>query len=118
MLVTGASGGIGHEIAKAVGDLGANVIAQWANNLEGAEAATTAIPPDRKLLLQADFSTPSAVDDLWANAVDWTERVDVVVNNAAVMPEAGIDDPDSVWDEVWTKAMMVNAIQPTKLLEP
>ncbi len=116
ILVTGASGGIGSEIARLMGRRGANVIAQWGRNQDGAALATADIPDDRKLLIGADFSEPGAVGPLWNEALAWKGRIDVVVNNAAVMPEAGIDDTAADWDEAWDLALTVNVIQPTKLL--
>lgn len=116
VLVTGASGGIGYEIAKSIGASGANVIAHWGQNQEGAARATVDVPGQRKLLVQADFSQPTGAEALWQEAVDWKGRVDVVVNNAAVMPEAGIEDSPSDWDEAWVRALGVNVVQPARLL--
>ncbi len=117
ILVTGASGGIGREIAKLVGKLGANVIAQWGNNLEGAREATADIPDDRKLLVQADFSSSDGADSLWEQAAMWRGRVNVLVNNAAIMPEAGIESSEPEWDDVWNRALTINVIQPAKLMK-
>ncbi len=116
VLVTGASGDIGYEIVRAIGALGGNVIAQWGNNLDRAISATAHIPAERKLLIHSDFSEEGSADRLWEEAVAWRGRVDVFVNNAAVMPEAGFDEPDHIWDEALSLALGVNVVQPMKLL--
>ena len=116
VMVTGASGEIGFEIVRDLGSSGANVVAQWGRNKERVIEATADIPRNRRLLLQADFSQPSDTKELWKRAVDWRGRVDVLVNNAAVMPEAGIDDPDDIWDAAWDRALTINVTQPAELM--
>ena len=60
--VTGASKGIGAAIVEVLGRQGAHVIAHYGSDRAGAEAATAAIPSERKLLVQADFRDPSRAD--------------------------------------------------------
>ena len=60
VLVTGASKGIGAEIAAVLGRAGANVVAHYGSDRAGAEAATAAIPDERKLLVGADLIDPGA----------------------------------------------------------
>lgn len=117
VLLTGASKGIGAATAKALGDAGAHVVAHYGADRAGAEAATSAIPDDRKLLLQASFNAPSDVDRLWTEAVAWKGRIDVLVNNAATMSwDGGIDDDDETWDRVWAETMQVNVLSPARLM--
>lgn len=116
VMVTGASGEIGFEIVRDLGSAGANVVAQWSRNEERVIEAVADLPQDRRLLLKADFSRPTDTNELWRQAVDWRGRVDVLVNNAAVMPEAGIDDPDDVWDAAWDRALSINVTQPAQLM--
>lgn len=116
VLLTGASRGIGFETARALAGCGAHVIAHYAGNESGAIEAMRELPPDRKLLVRADFSEPGAADELWNEAVAWRGRVDVVISNAAVMPQVLISDPEADWDAAWAQALQVNAVAPAKLI--
>lgn len=117
ILVTGASKGIGAAIVRALGAEGANVIAHYGHDRAGAEASTADIPAGRKHLLAADLADIGAVDRLWREAQAWRGRVDVLVNNAAVMRIAGgIDDTEARWDEVWDEALAVNVLAPVRLM--
>ena len=110
VLVTGASGEIGHAIVQTLGEAGHNVIAHWGQNEGAAAEATEFIPADRKLLVHADLADASSIDSMWDRAVNWKGSVDVVVNNAATMPEAGIDSSDSDWERAWTQAFEINIL--------
>lgn len=116
VLVTGASGGIGLVVAKSLGAAGAKVIAQWRSNREGAEAAVEEIPNDRRHLIQADLSNLSEVGRVWSEAAEWAGGVDVLVNNAGVLPRAGIGDRDEDWNRAWELALTVNVRGPAELM--
>lgn len=108
ILVTGASGGIGRAIVQTLGEAGHSVVAHWGLHEGAAVEATALIPDDRKLLVHADLMDASSIDSMWERAVNWKGSIDVVVNNAATMPEAGIDASDAAWDAAWTQAFEVN----------
>jgi NAD(P)-dependent dehydrogenase (short-subunit alcohol dehydrogenase family) len=117
ILVTGASKGIGAAIASALGRDGAHVIAHYGADERGARAATAAIPADRVRLAAADLAAPGAAARLWHEALAWRNRIDVLVNNAAMMAwEGGIDDSDETWDRGWAATMQVNVKAPADLL--
>ncbi len=117
ILVTGASKGIGAAIAASLGRDGASVIAHYGGDEAGARAAVADIPEDRKTLLQADLSALGNADALWEEALAWKGRIDVVVNNAAIMLfSEGIDAPLDEWDEVWARTLQVNVLAPARLL--
>ena len=112
VVVTGASKGIGSAIAAAVGAAGAHVVAHYGQDRAGAEAATAEIPADRVRLVQADFTEPRNADAFWAEAEGWRGRVDVLVNNAAVLRlRGGIDD-------TFSAAPNAEAIVPSMPLAP
>jgi NAD(P)-dependent dehydrogenase (short-subunit alcohol dehydrogenase family) len=116
VLLTGASRGIGAETARALGASGARVIAHYGSHREGAEQAVAAIPAERKLLLQADFAKPGAARALWAEALAQCGRIDVVIANAAVMPNTALDASDDEWDAGWDEALRVNVLEPASLI--
>lgn len=117
VLVTGCSKGIGAAIARAVGAAGAHVVVHYGGDRAGAEEAAGLIPAARKLFVQADFCDLAEVERLWAQALAWRGRVDVLVNNAATMLfDGGVDVDEQAWDRVWAQTLQVNVLAPARLL--
>ena len=116
VLVTGASGGIGSVTAAALGARGASVIAHYGHNREGAETAVSALPDSRRLLVHADLASQGAARAVFAEALAWRGRVDVVVVNAAILRETPFDGSDALWDEHWDATLRVNVLEPVSLM--
>jgi NAD(P)-dependent dehydrogenase (short-subunit alcohol dehydrogenase family) len=118
VVVTGASKGIGAATVTAMLAAGARVVAHYGSDRAGAEAAVAGGEPGRVHLVGADFARAEEVDVFWDAAVTAAEgRVDVLVNNAAVMRQSGgIADPVEEWDQVWDEALAVNTLAPARLL--
>lgn len=117
ILVTGASKGIGAAIACRAGQAGASVIAHYSSDRAGAEAAVADFDANRSLVVGADFSKLSEVEALWNCAVEWRGRIDVLVNNAAIMLfEGGVEQPEEQWDSIWTDTFEINVLAPSRLL--
>ncbi|SHO66757.1 NAD(P)-dependent dehydrogenase, short-chain alcohol dehydrogenase family [Pseudoxanthobacter soli DSM 19599] len=117
VLVTGASKGIGAAIARIAGAAGATVIAHYGGDRAGAEAALADVPAERKKLIQADLHDLAAAERLWDEAEAWKGRIDVFVNNAAIMRwNGGIEEDDETWDAVWAETLQVNVLAPARLM--
>jgi 3-oxoacyl-[acyl-carrier protein] reductase len=102
-LVTGASGGIGAEIARALHGAGARVCLSG-TRLAPLEALAAELG-DRAHVVPCNLSDPVAVDGLVKAAADLMGSVDVLVNNAGITRD-GLAMRMS--DEDWASVIDVN----------
>ncbi|WP_219209539.1 SDR family oxidoreductase [Variovorax boronicumulans] len=89
-IVTGASRGIGAAIATRLAQDGHAVVVNYAGNAAEAAKVVDAITAagGRALAVQADVADPAAVRRLFDETVAAFGHVDVLVNNAGIMPPA------------------------------
>jgi NAD(P)-dependent dehydrogenase (short-subunit alcohol dehydrogenase family) len=97
VVITGAAGGIGREAALLFAQEGAHVVvADMADGNETAEEA-------RGVYVQANVADPASVQALYVAAAERYSGIDVLYNNAGIMPadDASIleTEPDA-WDRV------------------
>ncbi|HEX8915201.1 MAG TPA: glucose 1-dehydrogenase [Humisphaera sp.] len=92
-VVTGASKGIGAEIARALAAEGAAVVVNYASSRAGADKVVADITGKggRAVAVQADVSKPADVERLFAEAKAQLGRLDVLVNNAGVYDFAPLE---------------------------
>jgi 3-oxoacyl-[acyl-carrier protein] reductase len=110
-IVTGASRGIGAATARALGAAGATVllvardaVALTKLSIEVREAGGSAI------VIPADLSETASIDHVAAVARDELGRVDLLVNNAGVLPAA--KRLDRVPLEEWERVLALNLSAP------
>lgn len=91
-LVTGASRGIGRAIAHRLAEDGFAVVVNYAGKVEAAQAVVADIESagGRAIAVQGDISRGGDVAALFEEARKTFGRIDVVVNNAGVMPMAPV----------------------------
>jgi 3-oxoacyl-[acyl-carrier protein] reductase len=85
-LVTGASKGIGAEIAENMAAEGAAVIVNYASSKAAADAVVERITKSggKAVALQADVSQPGDIQRLFADSKKAFGKIDILVNNAGI----------------------------------
>ncbi len=93
-VVTGASKGIGAEIAKSLAAEGAAVVVNYASSKEGADRVVEEIKVagGKAIAVQADVAKAADVQRLFAETKKAFGKVDVLVNNAGVYRFGPIED--------------------------
>jgi 3-oxoacyl-[acyl-carrier protein] reductase len=93
-LVTGASKGIGAEIARALAAEGAAVVVNYSSSKEGAEKVVGEITKKggKAVAVQGNLSKEADVRRLFAEVKKSYDKLDILVNNAGVYEFAPIGD--------------------------
>ena len=105
-IVTGAARGIGAAIATRLAKDGYAVVVNYAGSVDEANTVGQAITEagGRSVAVQGDVADPAAVKRLFDEAISNFGRVDVLVNNAGIMPP-GLpklaDTDDKTFDQLF-----------------
>jgi 3-oxoacyl-[acyl-carrier protein] reductase len=93
-VVTGASKGIGAEIARDLAAAGAKVVVNYASSREGADKVVADITAKggKAIAVQGDVAKIADVERLFAETKKAYGHVDILVNNAGVFKFAPIDE--------------------------
>jgi 3-oxoacyl-[acyl-carrier protein] reductase len=100
-LVTGASRGIGREIALAFAREGADVVANYNKSQGAAELLVAAIAGvgRRAVAIQGDVGEPDDIERMVTEALMAFDRIDILVNNAGFLKIFPVADmPLGAWD--------------------
>ncbi len=110
-LVTGASKGLGYEMALALAGAGANVAISSRNQAEVTAAAETiAAETGRRVLgIQADAGEEEQVDAMMAQALEELGQLDILVNNAGINKHAFVHEQSL---EDWNTVLKVDLTGP------
>ncbi|MEV0067484.1 MULTISPECIES: SDR family NAD(P)-dependent oxidoreductase [unclassified Amycolatopsis] len=112
-LVTGAAGGIGAAVCRALARQGHRVVVHDFGKPEAGDALVAELPD--AVYVDGDISDPGVAPKLVAAAVERWGRLDVVVNNAGIARQIPHRDLDAVPDEWWDQVLGVNLLGPWHL---
>ncbi len=102
-IVTGASRGIGKQIALTLAKAGANIVINYKQNMDQAEEVANEIRDfgQEALVIKADVSKAEDVEALVKTTLDKFGKIDFLVNNAAVTKDNLIMRmKEEDWDQV------------------
>jgi 3-oxoacyl-[acyl-carrier protein] reductase len=95
-IVTGSSRGIGSTVAKRLARDGFSIVVNYAGNAAKAEEVVAEIKTSggQAIAVRADIASEAEVASLFKQTQDTYGRIDVVVNNAGIMPLSPIAKSD------------------------
>jgi 3-oxoacyl-[acyl-carrier protein] reductase len=108
-VVTGASKGIGADIAKALAAEGASVAVNYASSKEGADRVVKEITVNggKAVAVQADVSKQADIARLFAETKKAYGKLNILVNNAGTYEFAPLD---AITEELFHKQFNLNVL--------
>lgn len=111
VLVTGASRGIGREVAKQFAERGATIAIHYNSNQTAAEATQVMLNGEGHIIVQANMDDPDGIHAMVESVVTQLGRIDILVNNAGIYEEHDITDISYAdWQANFRKTLEVNLI--------
>jgi len=116
VMVTGASRGIGQEVARQFAERGAGVVVHFHKNREAAQQTLASLAGTSHVMVQGDLADATAVGRMAQTAVSEMGKIDVLVNNAGIyefhpVAETSFED----WQRSWEKTISTNLMGPAHL---
>jgi len=115
-LVTGASRGIGREIAVLFAEQGCNVAINFLNDEAAARETAAAVEQQgrKAIIVQADVADPQQATHLVERALEQFDHIDILVNNAGITRDNLLMsmEPDDI--EAVIRTNLLGVIYPTK----
>ncbi len=108
--VTGASGGLGRQIAVSLAAAGCDVVLGYHKGEERVAAVSEAVSGlgQHGVPVAFDQSDENSIAAGVQQAVDALGGLDILVNNAAVVKGVPFKDPDTLGPEIWDYTMQYN----------
>lgn len=112
ILVTGASDGIGKEIARFLMEMNANVALHYFSNEKSVNSLADQYPLTHSIPFQADLESSEKAELLWNRILEEYKRIDCVIFNAAVFLKHSMDEKNTDWFDIWRKTIRINLDAP------
>jgi len=114
-LVTGASGGIGAAICKALALRGVTVVLHYHREREAAEATRHAMVGSDHELIEGDLGDATSIERLWRKA-SALHPIHAVINNAGIFPNhPPLSTEYDDWTAMWQRTLAINLTGPAHL---
>lgn len=109
VLVTGASRGIGREVARYFADNDARVIVHYNSNLNAAEDTLSLLKGEGHGLIRYDFSDCNCFKKFFNDVIKIFGSIDILINNAGIIKELDVTSIDfKTWKENWDETLSIN----------
>ena len=114
-LVTGSSRGIGRAIAQTLARRGDRVVVHYASDRAAADETLASLDGTGHAVVGGDIGDPAGAQSIVDESVAALGSIDILVNNAAVAPNAGnAHRPDATtleaWQQAWSSMVQVNLL--------
>ena len=110
VIITGASSGLGVTFAEFLASRGANVVISARRKDKLVELETKILEKDQSALsIPCDVTDSSQVTSMFNEVEKKFERIDIIVNNAGQIAEAGAV-PEKITDEMFEQTVRVNLL--------
>ena len=116
VLVTGSSSGIGRAIAQAFAESNATVAVHYHSNENGGKETLNSLTGEGHIVVQGDISQPDEASRIVEEVVTGLGRMDILVNNAALIEQFNFDDLSyEEWVSVWDRTLGANLLGHTNV---
>ena len=119
-LVTGASRGIGRAIAIALSERGDRVAVHYGQDRDAALETLASLHGEGHVVVGGDLTDPATAERVVNEVLGAFGRIDVLVNNAALAPNASTSHPIATvdyaaWHTVWQQMVDVDLRAPANM---
>jgi NAD(P)-dependent dehydrogenase (short-subunit alcohol dehydrogenase family) len=116
VMVTGASRGIGREIARQFAARGAGVAVHFHENRNAAEQTLSDLGGHGHQIYQTDLCDAAAVGNMAGQVIEDMGKIDVLINNAGVYEfHPAATTTFEGWQRSWEKTIFTNLMGPAHL---
>ncbi|MDB5112530.1 MAG: hypothetical protein JWR67_3644 [Mucilaginibacter sp.] len=116
VLITGGSKGIGNVTAKLFAASGANVIITYKSDQAAAQQTLADLEPGNHSCYQLDLTDPAAIQNFFDLFSKRYEKLDVLVNNAAVhLDHKLLETSYENWQQSWDQTLKANLMGPANM---